>query len=61
MYCVIEYGNHIGTLRNFFARKKDAFKFANRIIGFKNGGYQRIDRDRWYCREKEEFIRITKT
>ena len=58
MICVIEYGKHIGTLRNLFPDKQQALAFARRIIALSDGEYQSIGPHQWYCREKNEFVKI---
>jgi hypothetical protein len=60
MYCVVEYGENIGTLRNLFNRKKDASSFARRIMNAYGRKYRRIGRDAWFCRVTKEFIRVDK-
>jgi hypothetical protein len=61
MYCVTEYGENIGTLKNLFREKKHACEFAQRIMGFSDQKYRCIGEDKWYCIEKNEFIRVTET
>ena len=58
MICVVEYGKHIGTLRNIFPDKQQALAFAQRIIALSDGKYQSIGPYKWYCREKKEFVKI---
>lgn len=58
MYCVTEYGENIGTLKNLFREKKQACDFAQRLMGFSGEKYRRIGEDKWYCIEKKEFIRV---
>jgi ABC-type Fe3+/spermidine/putrescine transport system ATPase subunit len=58
MICVVEYGKHIGTLRNLFPDKQQALAFAQRIIALSDGEYQSIGPHQWYCREKKEFVKI---
>ena len=58
MYCVTEYGEKIGTLKNLFREKKQACDFAQRLMGFSGQKYRRIGEDKWYCIEKKEFIRV---
>lgn len=58
MICVVEYGKHIGTLRNIFPDRQQALAFAQRIIALSDGEYQSIGQHQWYCREKKEFVKI---
>lgn len=58
MICVVEYGKHIGTLRNLFADRQQALAFAERIIALSDGEYRSIGPHQWYCREKKEFVKI---
>jgi ABC-type Fe3+/spermidine/putrescine transport system ATPase subunit len=58
MICVVEYGKHIGTLRNLFPDEQQALAFAQRIIALSEGEYQSIGPRQWYCREKKEFVKI---
>ncbi len=58
MICVVEYGEHIGTLRNLFTDKKQALAFAQRIIALSEAKFQCIGQHQWYCQEKNEFVKI---
>ena len=58
MVCVVEYGKHIGTLRNLFPDQQQALAFAQRIIALSDGEYKSIGPHQWYCREKKEFVKI---
>ena len=58
MICVVEYGKHIGTLRNLFSDKQQALAFAQRIIALSDGEYRSVGPHQWYCREKKEFVKI---
>jgi hypothetical protein len=37
MICVVEYGEHIGTLRNLFPDSQQALVFAEQIIALSDG------------------------
>ena len=58
MICVVEYGENIGTLRNLFPDKQQALAFAQRIIALSDGEFQCVGQHQWYCREKNEFVKI---
>jgi hypothetical protein len=58
MVCVIESGENIGTLRNLFADLQQALVFAKQIIALSDGEYQCIGNHEWYCREKNEYVKI---
>ena len=58
MICVVEYGKHIGTLRNLFPDQQQAIAFAHRIIALSDGEYRCIGPHQWYCQEKKEFVKI---
>ena len=55
---VIEYGDHIGTLKNLFLDLQQAVVFAKKIIAVSDNRYEPVGRYLWYCREKQEYIRI---
>ena len=50
MICVVEYGEHIGTLRNLFPDSQQALVFAQQIIALSDGEYRCIGLHQWYCR-----------
>ena len=58
MICVVEYGEHIGTLRNLFPDQKQALVFARQLIALSDSEYRCIGPHQWYCREKKEYLRI---
>lgn len=58
MICVVEYGKHIGTLRNLFSDKQQAIAFAQRIIALSEEEYRCVGPHQWYCQEKKEFVKI---
>ena len=58
MICVVEYGKHIGTLRNLFSDEQQAIAFAQRIIALSEEEYRCVGPHQWYCQEKKEFVKI---
>lgn len=58
MVCVVEYGDNIGTLRNFFKDVKQAFKFAEKIIDCSCSSYKTVGPNKWYCQDKKEYVKI---
>ena len=58
MICVVEYGEHIGTLRNLFSDSQQALVFARQIMALSDGQYQCIGPHQWYCKEKKEYLKI---
>jgi hypothetical protein len=58
MICVVEYGEHIGTLRNLFPDSQQALVFAKQIIALSDGEYKSIGPHEWYCQEKREYLKI---
>lgn len=60
MFCVKEYGENIGTLRNFFRDLNQAMKFVEKVIGINGRKYKCIGPHEWYCPRKEEYVKIEK-
>ena len=58
MICVVEYGEHIGTLRNLFPDSRQALVFAEQIIALSDAEYRCIGPHQWYCQEKKEYVKI---
>ena len=58
MICVVEYGEHIGTLRNLFPDSQQAIVFAQQIIALSDSEYRSIGPHEWYCPEKKEYLKI---
>jgi hypothetical protein len=58
MIWVIEYGKDIGTLKNLFDDLGEAMRFAMRIIEQSHDRYQHIGPNQWFCRDKNEYIKI---
>ena len=58
MICVVEYGENIGTLKNMFSDLKQAIGFAEKIIKITTEEYTCIGTHQWYCKEKNEYIKI---
>ena len=58
MVSVVEYGDHIGTLKNLFLDHHQAKVFAEKLISSSYNRYECIGPDQWYCREKSEYIEI---
>ena len=58
MICVVEYGEHIGTLRNLFPDSQQALVFAEQIIALSDAEYRCIGPHQWYCQEKKEYVKI---
>jgi hypothetical protein len=58
MICVVEYGEHIGTLRNLFPDSQQALVFAKQIIALSDAEYRCIGPHQWYCQEKKEYVKI---
>jgi hypothetical protein len=55
---VVEYGDNIGTLKNLFGDLQQAVVFVKRIMNFTGNRYQMIGPYKWYCHEKQEYIKI---
>jgi hypothetical protein len=58
MICVLEYGENIGTLRNLFRDFQQANVFAKQIIENADEQYTCIGSNKWFCKEKKEYIEI---
>jgi hypothetical protein len=58
MFCVLEYGKNIGTLRNIFQDMQQAAIFAKQIIEFTDDEYTCVAANKWYCEKKNEYIEI---
>ena len=58
MVCVVEYGKHIGTLRNLFRDLQQAQIFAEQIIALSENKYECVGPNQWYCQEKNEYVKI---
>ena len=58
MFCVVEYGENIGTLRNLFPDIQQALVFAEQIIALSDKEYESIGPHQWYCQEKNEYVKI---
>ena len=58
MYCVMEYGENIGTVKTLFKDIKNALGFAKKIMQSSSHVYRSIDKYEWYCSETEEFVKI---
>ena len=58
MIWVIEYGKDIGTLKNLFDDLGEAVRFAVRIIELSYDRYEYIGPNQWFCRDKNEYIKI---
>ena len=58
MVCVDEYGENIGTLRNLFSDLQQAIVFARQIIELSGDEYTCIGTNKWFCRNKNEFIEV---
>jgi hypothetical protein len=58
MFCVVEYGENIGTLRNLFPDIQQALVFAKKIIALSDKEYKCIGAQQWYCQEKKEYVKI---
>ena len=58
MVCVVEYGDNIGTLKNFFKDMKQAFRFVEKIIGCSCAPYKTVGPNKWYCQDKKEYVLI---
>ena len=58
MFCVVEYGENIGTLRNLFPDIQQALVFAEQIIALSDKEYKSIGPHQWYCQEKKEYVKI---
>ena len=55
---VLEYGDNIGTLKNFFCDLQQAVTFAKTIIAVSDNTYEYVGPYHWYCSEKQEYIKI---
>ncbi len=58
MICVVEYGENIGTLRNLFPDIQQALVFAKQIIALSDEEYTCIGPNQWYCRKRNEYVKI---
>ena len=58
MVCVLEYGENIGTLRNIFRDLQQATIFAKRLIELAEEEYTCIDKNKWFCEKKNEYVEI---
>ena len=58
MVCVVEYGKDIGTLKNIFLDVDQAIFFVKRIIELGEDEYTCIAANKWYCRNKNEYLEI---
>jgi len=58
MFCVMEYGENIGTVKTLFPDVERAFGFANRIMQCSGRIYRTIGKYQWFCAETQEYIRI---
>ena len=58
MVCVLEYGKNIGTLRNIFQDIEQAAIFAKKLIEFADDEYACIAANKWYCKNKNEYVEI---
>jgi len=56
---VIEYGDDIGTMENFFRSIDNARKFAERIAKASyRDKYKKIGPDKWFCKSKIRTLRL---
>jgi hypothetical protein len=60
MFWVMEYGEHIGTVKNLFKDLKKARNFAKRIMNRSGRNYRVTGRYEWYCAATQEYIKIEK-
>ena len=58
MVSVVEYGEHIGTLKNLFVDMNDAVNFAGRLMAASESDYEPFGPDQWYCHETGEYLKI---
>jgi hypothetical protein len=58
MICVVEYGKNIGTLRNLFRDLHQAQIFAEQIIALSEDKYESVGPNQWYCKKKNEYVKI---
>ena len=58
MFWVMEYGAEIGTLKNLFREEGQAVFFVHRVIKESSSVYRQIKPYHWYCKEKNEHIKI---
>ena len=58
MVWVLEYGKNIGTLRNLFRDLQQAVVFAEQIIEIADEEYSCIGSNKWFCKEKNEYLEI---
>jgi hypothetical protein len=58
MFCVKEYGDNIGTLKNYFLDLNQAMKFVEKVIKISGCKYRCTGPNEWHCRGKEEFLKI---
>lgn len=58
MFCVREYGENIGTLRNYFRDLNRALQFVEKIICSSKTKYKTVGPHEWYCRTKKEYVKI---
>ena len=58
MVCVLEYGEHIGTLQNIFHDMQQARVFARQLIDAAEEEYTCIAKNKWFCAQKKEYVEI---
>jgi len=58
MFCVIEYGDDIGMLKNFFQDLGQALSFVQKIFKYSRSSYQSIGENKWHCKAKNEYLKI---
>ena len=58
MFCVTEYGDNTGILKNFFQDMGQALCFVQKIRKYSRGQYKSIGRNKWHCKSKNEYLKI---
>ncbi|UCH20959.1 MAG: hypothetical protein JSU83_20970 [Deltaproteobacteria bacterium] len=60
MFCVLEYGENIGTVRKLFPDMKKALCFAKQVMDHSGRVYRTAGKHKWFCIEKKEYLKIEK-
>jgi hypothetical protein len=58
MICVVEHGQDIGSIKNYFIDIDKAKRFANYLVTVAHCKYEKISETQWICLEKDEAIEI---
>ena len=58
MFCVVEYGDDIGMLKNFFQDFGQALTFVQKIFKYSGSPYRSIGENQWHCKSRNEYLKI---